>query len=127
MKEYCLGICINAKALLALRTSLFTAVLVEPPPLPSTHPKKSVTLGMWALALHRLREGLVSAVFLETQPLATPSLTPHLHLEAAGELGSQNSWMGMNEVRSFLARLTPPPPHWTSSQGKSRAVGVGLS
>lgn len=106
-----MGICINAKALLALRTSLFTVVLVEPPPPPSTHPKKSVSFGMWALALHRLREWLVSVVFLEAQPLATPSLTPHLHLEAAGELGSGNSWMGklegMNEVRS---KTDLPPP-----------------
>lgn len=85
-------------------------MLVEPPPPPSTHPKKSVSFGMWALALHRLREWLVSVVFLEAQPLATPSLTPHLHLEAAGELGSGNSWMGklegMNEVRS----KTDQPP-----------------
>lgn len=68
---------------------------------------------MWALVLHRLREGLVSVVFLEAQPLATPSFTLHLHLEAAGELRSGNSWVGklegMNEVRSFLARLTPSP------------------
>lgn len=72
-----MGICINAKALLALRTSLFTVVLVEPPPPPSTHPKKSVSFGMWALALHRLREWLVSVVFLEvghSQPHPSPAL-----------------------------------------------------
>lgn len=63
---------------------------------------------MWALALHRLREGVVSVVCSEAQLRATPTSST---LGSSGRVGPEYSWMGkwegMNEVREFLARLTP--------------------